>query len=257
VPHCTNLFDPFVDYDEAANRFVLGAMSLEATTGPTPTCGGRVGHQRPHGAWNRTSFRADVVDPSTWIDYPHMGIGLDAIYIAGNMFEDGGGFDSIRAFAVDKAALYQGSAVAVADAGLGSVFFTAQPAKLHGFSSGGWPAPGTSHHLIAGDGGGNSRIWRWSNPFSTAPVIYGTLSDAFFNGVPPSAKELGAGVNGRNGTGNGRWLDAEWNGKLWATRNTACNFGGGEAELPDWIEVDVSGPVPVLVQQQAGGACRS
>jgi hypothetical protein len=257
VPHCTGLFDPFVDYDEAANRFVLGAMSLESTAGTDSyVCVAASVTNDPTGAWNRTSFRADVADPSTWIDYPHMGIGLDAIYIAGNMFEDGGGLDSIRAFAVDKAALYQGTPVAVADAGLGSLFFTAQPAKLHGFSSGGWPAPGTPHHLIAGDGGGNSRIWRWSNPFSTAPVIYGTLTEAFFNGVPPSAKELGAGVGGYNDTGNGRWLDAEYrNGKLWATRNTACNFGGGEAEsCLDWIEVDVTGPLPVLVQQQAGGA---
>lgn len=257
VPNCTGLFDPFVDYDEAANRFVMGAMALQSGAGTDSyLCVAATATNDPTGSWNRTSFRADVVDPLTWIDYPHMGIGLDAIYIAGNMFRDAGGIDSIRAFAVDKTALYAGAPVAVAEAGLGAIFFTAQPAKLHGFASGGWPSPGTPHPLIAHDGGGNSRIWNWSNPFSSAPVIYGTLTEAWFNGVPPSAKELGAAVNGLNDTGTGRWLDAEMrHGKLYATRNTACNFGAGDAEsCVDWVEIDVSGPAPVLVQQQSGGA---
>lgn len=257
VPNCSGVFDPFVDYDEAQNRFVIGGMAVHSGLGTDSyLCVAATATNDPTGTWHRTSFRADVVDPGTWIDYPHLGIGLDAIYIAGNMFLDSGPLDSVRAFAVDKAALYAGASVGVAEAGLGSLFFTAQPVKLHGHASGGWPDPGTPHHFIAHDGGGNSRIWRWSSPFSSPPTIYGTLAEGWFNGVPPSAKELGAATNGRNDTGTGRWLDAEMrHGKLWASRNAACNFGGGEAEsCLDWIEVDVSGPSPVLVQQQSGGA---
>ncbi len=257
VPHCTNVFDVFVDYDEAANRFVMGGMTLESVSGTDSyLCVAATATNDPTGVWHRTSFRADALVPSIWIDYPHMGIGLDAIYISGNMFLDGGGLDSVRLYAVDKTALYSGAPVAVAEAGLGVLFFTAQPAKLHGYTSGGWPAPGTPHHFIAHDGGGNSRIWRWSDPFSTAPVIYGTFAEAAFNGVPPSAPELGATAGNYNDTGSGRWYDAEYRGgRLWATRNTGCNIGGGDAEsCVDWIQVDVSGPAPVLEQQQTGGA---
>ena len=257
VPHCTSVFDVFVDYDEAANRFVMGGETLETTSGQdTYLCVAATATNDPTGVWYRTSFRSDSVQPSTWLDYPHMGIGLDAIYISGNMFVDGGNVDSIRIFAVDKNALYQGTAVSVAEAGLGALFFTAQPAKIHGYSSGGWPTPGTPHHFIAHDGGGNSRIWRWSNPFATPPVIYGTLAEAAFNGVPPSAPELGSLSGNYNDTGSGRWYDAEVRGgKLWATRNTACNLGGGNAEsCVDWVQVDVSGPAPILEQQQSGGA---
>ena len=87
-------------------------------------------------------------------------------------------------------------------------------------------------------------------------MIYGTLTEAFFNGVPPSAKELGAAANGRNDTGNGRWLDAEYrNGKLWATRNTACNFGDGEAEsCLDWIARNVKTAVAQVQSLQKAGA---
>jgi hypothetical protein len=67
---------------------------------------------------------------------------------------------------------------------------------------------------------------------------------------------LGTLPGNYNDTGSGRWYDAEYRGgKLWATRNTACNVGGGSAEsCVDWIQVDVSGPAPVLEQQQTGGA---
>lgn len=259
VPNCEGVFDVFADYDEQENRFVIGGETLySGTSKDTYLCVAATATSDPTGVWNRTSYRADSVDPATWLDYPHMGIGLDAIYIAANMFFDAGSgsFDSIRLYAVDKFALYQGTPVAVAEAGLGALFFTAQPAKIHGFSSGGWPAPGTPHHVIAHDGGGNSRIWRWSDPLATPPVIYGTFPEAAFGGTPPSAAELGAGVTGKNDTGSGRWLDAEYRGgRLWATRAAGCNLGGGEAEsCVDWIQVDVSGPSPVLEQQQTGGA---
>ncbi len=258
VANCSGAFDVFVDYDEALDRFVMGGETLFGAGGATDSylCVAATATGDPTGVWNRISFRADVLEQSTWIDYPHMGIGLDAIYITGNMFSDGGGFHHIGAYAVDKTALYQGTAVSVAEANLGGQFFTAQPVKLHGFDSGGWPPAGTPHHLLAGNGGGSTRIWRWSAPFQTGPTIYGTLFEASFNGNPPSADELGATSNGRNDTGSSKWLDAEYrHGKLWATRNVACNFGGGNAETcVDWIQVDVSGATPLLEQQQTGGA---
>jgi len=255
VDDCNGVFDVFVDYDEALDRFVMGGMAIYTTTGTDSyLCLAATANNDPTGVWNRAGFRADVNVPTTWIDYPHMGIGLDEIYIAGNMFLDAGGLDHVRAFAVDKSALYAGMPITVAEANLSSLFFTAQPVKIHGFTSGGWPAPGTPHHFIAHDAGGNSRVWRWSTPFATAPVIYGTIAEANFGGVPPSAPELGG--SDLNDTGSAKWLDAEYrNGKLWTTRNTACDFGGGASEsCIDWIQVDVSGPSPVLEQQQSGGA---
>ena len=84
-----------------------------------------------------------------------MGIGLDAIYIAGNMFtDDSSSYSHIRAFAVDKNDLYAGTPLSVAEASLGGLFFTGQPVKLHGYTSGGWPDPGTPHHIISHDAGG-------------------------------------------------------------------------------------------------------
>lgn len=257
VPNCDGAFDVFIDYDEADDRFVMGGMAVQETSGTDSyLCVAATVTNDPTGAWNGFSFRADAAAPDTWIDFPHMGIGLDAVYIGGNMYLDSGGLSHVRAFALDKNDLYNGTPLSVAEANLGSLFFTAQPAKIHGFHSGGWPAPGTPHHFIAHDGGGNSRIWRWSDPFTSDPVIYGTIAEENFGGLPPNAPELNGTTGDLNDSGSAKWLDAEYRGgKLWTTRNVACDFDGGDAEsCIDWLQVDVSGPGPVLEQQQTGGA---
>ena len=87
-------------------------------------------------------------------------------------------------------------------------------------------------------------------------MIYGTIAEENFSGISPNAPELGGTVNDLNDTGSAKWLDAEYRGgRLWAARNVACDFGGGNSEsCIDWIQVGVSGPSPVLEQQQVGGA---
>jgi hypothetical protein len=248
----TQIFDPYIDYDEANDRFVMGAETIFAS-GDSYLCVAATATNDPTGVWNRFGVLSDAMVPADHIDYPHMGIGLDAVYISGNMFVDGGGFSHIRLFALDKDDLYNGTPLTVAEADMGFQFITAQPAKLHGFSSGGWPAPGTPHHIITHNRSGTTRIWRWINPFSQAPTTYGTLSE-INGGFPPLAPESGGGT--QNDTGDTRYFDAEYrDGKLWATRNVGCNFGGGLGEsCVDWVVFDVSGPVPVLLDQQSGGA---
>ncbi|MDH3786635.1 MAG: hypothetical protein OEV00_15085, partial [Acidobacteriota bacterium] len=76
-------------------------------------------------------------------------------------------------------------------------------------------------------------------------------------GMPPNAPESGdtlASTN-FNDTSGGQLLDAEYrDGSLWSTRAVMCNVGGGDAEsCVDWLQIDVSGPAPVLLDQQAGG----
>ncbi|HXV77747.1 MAG TPA: hypothetical protein VD788_15645 [Candidatus Polarisedimenticolaceae bacterium] len=252
VSNCQGSFDPFVDYDEAEDRFVIGAETILGN-GNSYLCVAATATNDPTGAWNVYSIRGDSLATSTVIDYPHMAIGQDAVYVAANMFNESGGFSHIRLFALAKSALYTGAAVTMAEANLGSAFFTGQPAKLHGFTSGGWPAPGAPHHIVAHNNNGSTRIWRWVNPFVQAPTTYGTVSESF-GGAPPNAPELGGGL--LNDTNAGRYYDAEYrDGKVWTTRNVLCNLGGGTSEsCVDWLAIDVSGGAPVVIEQQTGGA---
>jgi len=259
VPNCGGSFDVFVDYDEANDRFVMGSMALFGDDSYLCLAATKTGD--PTTQWNTFSYRADGIDTSVSIDNPNMGIGLDAVYVSGTMFADGGGFSHVRLYAFDKDDLYNGTPLTAAEANVGGSYFGARVAKLHGYTSGGWPAPGTPHHIVARGVTsltlGDMRIWRWVNPFTQSPTIYGTLGTVFL-GIPPLAPENGdlASSTNLNDTGDGKWWDAEYRGGfLWGVRNVACNFGGGDAEsCLDWIRVDVSGVSPVLVEQQTGAA---
>ena len=256
VANCDGVFDVYVDYDEANDRFVMGGMNVMELAGTTTfLCLAATVTGDPSGAWHRVGFRGDAVATAEWVDFPHMAIGLDEIYITANMFDDGANsFAHTRVFAIDRDALYAGNPIMVAEANLGSIFFTAMPGTLSGFTSGGWPAPGTPQHFISHDGAGNSRVWRWADPFNQAPTVYGDVVEVAFGGVPPNASELGGGYP--QDTGFAKWLDAKYrDGRLYATRNAACDFAGGSSEsCIDWIQIDVSGLSPVLEQQQVGGA---
>lgn len=251
VPQCSGTFDPFIDYDEENDRWVMGMDDFAGSDSYFCIAASQTGD--PTGSWNVYSFRSDAMATTTGSDFPHMGIGLDAVYISANMFADVGGFDHVRLWAVDKAALYSGSPISVAEADLGAAYFTVQPVKIHGFLSGGWPAPGTPHHFISHNFSTTTQIWRWVNPFSQAPTIYGSVV-ATNLGAPPNAPELGGGT--LNDTSIGDFLDAEYRGgNLYTARAVGCNIGGGSSEsCIDWLKIDVSGGSPVLLEQQSGGA---
>ncbi len=252
VPQCIGTFDPFIDYDEEADRFVMGMDDFAGNDSYFCIAATQTGD--PTGAWNVYSFRSDVMVPTTGSDFPHMGIGLDAVYISANMFNDGGGYSHIRVWAVSKTDLYAGTPLTVAEANLSSSpYFTAQPVKIHGFLSGGWPAPGTPHYFVSHNGSSTVRLWSWTDPFNLAPAMYGDVSSTN-NGAPPNAPELGGGT--LNDTSTADFLDAEYRGGfLYTTRAVFCNIGGGAAEsCIDWLKIDVSGASPSLAEQQSGGA---
>jgi hypothetical protein len=126
--NCVNgsnlVFDVFVDYDEAEDRFVMGATSYNGSN-PRASylCVAATTTGDPTTSWHTYSFRADAVDNSVWVDYPHMAIGQDAVYIAGNMFPDGGGLlDHVNPWALDKSDLYSGTALTVAESNIGGGF---------------------------------------------------------------------------------------------------------------------------------------
>ncbi|MDH3626387.1 MAG: hypothetical protein OES25_01865 [Acidobacteriota bacterium] len=259
VPNCNGSFDPYVDYDEENERWVMITETINSMNGNSYLCVAGSRTADPSAAWNVFSFRSDTATPGQYLDYPKMAIGLDGIYITANNFLDGStSFAEIRVWALDKTEVYAitpPTSLTVAEASLASSpFVTAFPAQLNGYRTGQWPMPGTPQYFISNSTGTN-RIWEWSNPFGQAPAIYGSFATAF-GGAPPNAPEMNGATGNLNDTGAADWSGAEVRGdSLWASRSVFCNIGLANSEsCIDWIEVDVSGPGPVLLQQQQSGA---
>ncbi len=240
VPGCTGVFDPNANYDEAEDRFILGidgdggsyCIAVSASSDPT-------------GSWYRYSFQ--TASRKDFFDYPHAGVGDDAIYLGANIFGPRT-FKEGRVWAIDKFAMYTGSAPTVVSFGIGSDG-TPQPMNLHGFNQGTWPAAGEPHYILT-DGqsftGASYGVWSWNNPFGGgAPVKKSkevNLNSATgpTAGMPVDAPQAGGGKLQAN---DFRGQDAEYrNGHIWMSNAQSCNPGSGTVNCVRWAEIDPVGP---------------
>ncbi len=252
TPGCVNLFDPNVVYDEELDRFVLGidangsgycvAMSLT----PDPT--------QP---WASYSFATvPPAPPGTldFFDYPHAGVGEDAIFVGANVFDSTGAtFLRAEVWALDKQAMALGAPLPMPLVKSVSGGFTPQPMNAHGWLQASWPSSG-SHTVVANQylpsySPDLVDVWAWSDPFGVnAFTLVGTVDLAVATGAvgayPVDAPQL-AGANLQ--ANDWRLLDAEYrNGSVWLTQTIACNPGLAAVDCVRWAELDPT--LPVVVQ---------
>jgi subtilisin-like proprotein convertase family protein len=247
------MFDPYSGYDEENGRYVLGITAYDPNVN-----NGNNGYaciavsqtDSAAGQWYLYSFDGN---PGTgtdyFFDYPHIGIGQDALYLSANMF--GSSFVRNHVFAFQKDAMYAGLAANSVKINVGSTNFTLQPAKLKGFLTGGWPTNASEPHYFVDAQYGNSQtrltVWAFANPWGTPSLTQaGTVTVNSYS-LPVSQPQLG----GSNIQGNdNRLLDVEyWNGRLWATHTIGCNPGSGTVNCVRWYEINISSGTPALVQQ--------
>ncbi len=248
VPSCNGSFDPTVLYDEAEDRFTLGvdADGVNFCIAVTQT-------GDPLGLWNIYAIPANL--SGAFHDYPHTGIGEDAIYVGANQF--GGslpsGFEG-RVWALNKSKMYAGMTLTTADR---PTFSTGedgspQPLNLHGFLQGTWPSTGSHYFLTDPYDGVSAQIWEWPNALSGgAPVKVATIdlqaATGVSSGYPVDVNQAG---NGGSITANDwRMRGFEYrNGHGWTTDSISCNPGSGSVNCVRWSEFDLTTSPPTLVQ---------
>jgi len=236
--NCTGQFDPNANYDESADRFIIGVDG-----NGTDYCIAVSQTNDPTGDWYLYSFQTG--SRRDFFDYPHAGVGDDAIYLGANMFGKVQ-FNEGRVWAINKADLYAGRAPQVVSFGLGNDG-TPQPMNLHGWSQGTWPTDGV--HYILTDGqvydGRNIGVWSWSNPFSGGvPVKEGEVDLVAASGVPIGMPVDAPQKGGGNVQANDwRVQDAEYrDGFIWTSNAQSCNPGSGTVNCVRWAQIDPSGP---------------
>ena len=128
--NCTGVFDPNAHYDEREDRFIL-AIDADGTD----YCIAVSQTGDPTGSWNLYSFTTG--NATLFFDYPHAGVGNDAIYMGANIFNNTtNAFVDSRVWALEKAAMYNGTAASSVMVNLGSNDDTPQPLNLHGWNQG-------------------------------------------------------------------------------------------------------------------------
>ncbi len=226
------VFDPNALYDEEADRFILGidcdgtdyGIAVSSTSNPL-------------GSWDLYSFATDF--GGAFFDYPHAGIGVDAIFMGSNQFDGSvpGGFEG-RVFAIDKTALYAGgpSPLTVVTHSTGDDG-TPQPMNLHGFNADTWPESGPHYIMTEVFDGINHTVWSWADPFGANTFTReGNLNLSASTGVTAGFPVDVPQSGGSNLQGNDwRGLDTEYrNGNIWITNTIACNPGSGTVNCVRW-----------------------
>jgi hypothetical protein len=227
-------FDPNVLYDEEHDRFFIGADGNGESY-----CAAVSQTGDPTGSWNLYDF-SNVDIGGLFFDYPHAGIGDDAIYMGANLFGSGRGY----VYALDKAAMYANNTATILWHVLNNPHETPQPMNAHGWSDGTWPTG--PHYFYAGRTFSNARnheLYSWNDPFGANTFTHVASFDLqAIHGVPVgvpinSPQQGGSGITGLDP----RPLDFEYrNGSGWTVMGVSCNPGGGTVNCVQWAEVDLA-----------------
>lgn len=247
------MFDPYLDYDEKENRYILGITAYDPNVNGGDNGWACIAVSKTDNAAGEYWLYSFDGNPGTgtdyFFDYPHLGVGQNALYLSANMF--GSSFVRNHVFAYDKFAMYNGQSANNVKIDIGSANFTLQPAKIHGYTSGGWPTNANEPHYFVDAKYGNSQntltVWKFSDPFGTPSLTQaGTVTVNSYS-LPVAQLQLG----GSNIQGNdNRLLDVKyWGGKLYATHHVGCNPGSGTVNCIRWYVINISSGVPVLADQ--------
>ena len=233
--NCTGVFDPNANYDEEYDRYVLGidadgvgyCIAVSQTGDPT-------------GSWNLYYFDT-ISNRREFFDYPHAGIGQDAIYMGANIFR-GNSFNEARVYAFDKVAMYNGQTASAVSVGMGAAHDTPQPLNLHGWAQGTWPSSGP-HYIFAETNydGSTHTVFAWNDPFgannfSTVGTVNLNAATGVTAGMPVDTPQQAGGTLQAN---DFRPQDFEYrDGYAWSSSTVACNPGGGTVNCVRWAQIN-------------------
>jgi len=254
VNGCTGLFDPNVLYDEQLDRFIAGidgngtAYCVAMSQTPDPTLG-----------WNAYSFATVPASPTPdFFDYPHAGVGQDAIYMGANIYNNAlTNFLRADVWAIDKHTMAAGLPLPMPPKQTVVNGYTPQPMNAHGWNQGTWPVA-QPHTIVANSylpgqppvySGDIFDVWAWSDPFgANIFAAVGFVDLAAATGVPATYPIDAPQIGGQNIQANDwRVLDCEYrNGDVWMTQTISCNPGMGTVDCVRWAEID---PVTPAVLQ--------
>lgn len=260
------MFDPYMTYDESADRYIIGITATYLANNGNPTNTGYLcmlvsQTDDATGDYYQYSFNcnpgSNFLNPAYFCDYPQIGIGRSALYGSANMFNFGilPLYARAHVFAFDKEAMYAGQPANFTKVNIGGLFnplISFEPADMHGFDDGGWAPAGEPHYFINSDipalGNGTSiRVYALNNPLGNPSLTQVAALSVDSYRLPVDSPQL----NGPNIQANDtRIQDAEyWGGKIYASHTIACNPGSGTVNCARFYEIDVSGSSPTLVQQ--------
>jgi len=150
--------DPIVQYDKAANRWVLTQFSV--TTTPFLQCVAVSTTSDATGSYNRYAFS---YGNTQFPDYPKLGVWPDGYYISYNIFNNGSTFAGAKVCAFDRTAMLAGAAAIQECFQLSTSFGGLLPSDLDGTIA----PPAGSPNFFLNFGSNSLNLWKFHADFAT------------------------------------------------------------------------------------------
>ncbi|HEX3101185.1 MAG TPA: hypothetical protein VHQ01_05315, partial [Pyrinomonadaceae bacterium] len=152
--------DPIVQYDKAANRWILTQFSVSTT--PYLQCVAVSTTSDATGTYNRYSFN---YGNTQFPDYPKLSVWPDGYYISYNIFNNGSTFAGAKACAFDRAKMLTGATATQVCFQTSTSFGGLLPADLDGSTP---PPAGSQNYFVAyGNNNASLDIWKFHADFAT------------------------------------------------------------------------------------------
>jgi hypothetical protein len=152
--------DPIVQYDKAANRWVMTQFSVSTT--PYLQCVAVSTTSDATGTWNRYAFS---YGNTQFPDYPKLGVWPDAYYISYNIFNNGATFAGAKVCAFSRTAMLAGTAASQVCFQLSNLYGGLLPSDLDGTTP---PPAGSPNYFVSmGNNNASLDIWKFHVDFVT------------------------------------------------------------------------------------------
>ena len=150
--------DPIVQYDKAANRWIMTQFSVSTT--PYLQCVAVSTTPDATGTYNRYAFSYGTTQ---FPDYPKLGVWPDGYYISYNIFNNGTTFAGSKVCAFDRNAMLAGSAATQECFQLSTSYGGLLPSDLDGLTS----PPAGSPNFFLNFGSNSLNLWKFHADFAT------------------------------------------------------------------------------------------
>ena len=150
--------DPIVQYDKAANRWILTQFSVSTT--PYLQCVAVSTTSDATGAYHRYAFS---YGNTQFPDYPKLGVWPDAYYISFNIFNNGTTFAGSKVCAYDSASMRAGASATQVCFQLSTSYGGLLPSDLDGSTA----PPAGSPNYFMNFGASSLNLWKFHVDFAT------------------------------------------------------------------------------------------
>lgn len=106
-----NICDPVVVYDSGSDRFIFYTQTCDGISANSKVIMAFSKTNDPAAGWWVYELTGNPLSDNSWFDYPKMGISNNEVYVTGNLFFEGAGYNQSVVYQIQKAEGYAGSSL--------------------------------------------------------------------------------------------------------------------------------------------------